>query len=582
MSKKSLSTLKLSAAAAILTAGLGVSGITGEAAFDAPYYNITEDGGSFNGIRYHLADGKEVANAFFCDGTYTYFLQADGTPMKDRLTYHPDGKQVIYFDANGHECFDTFAHVKKSIAGDAVDDLCYFGTYGNLYVNVITYNKEGTAIYYANKYGVMERSGVFEVSSDAVNYSALANGCKYGYANSDGTVKGFYATYEEAAGQTDAGQSNGNHNADQQQGHWEKYATATYQGDGKQTSHQDWEGNSYKTYESDKNGGEYIYEEGTIYYDSNGEQYGYTKKNYRLKDDGTTYLSSVADSRRPETGDWSYQRTSYDENGEEIGTEVQEWSGSDLLKWESNADNKYGVSKTVITCRYENGKLVYSEQSNYYEPSSEYAATAFRIDEKTVNEYELDEKGNVKREVHREISHGKVVSEYYVDCTYITVAGQDVVSRKDNYRIKEDNTAEFYAYTLYTYGDDVDHVKSRNYDVSGVCSHEEESIYSYVNNRRIITRHLEYTISPIVPNNGELLPSSGYDSLYDNNKLVQKNYYGRGEDGNWTLDSYIQYNYNYDFPQNTSQTASFESERHCDGDGTLTAYTVEYWHYVQD
>ena len=198
MSKKSFSTLKLSAAAAILVAGLGVNGITSEAVFDAPYYNITTDGGSFNGSQYVL-NGATVTDSFFCDGTYTYFLQTDGTPMKDRLTYHPDGKQVIYFDENGHECFDTFAHVKKSISGDAVDDLCYFGTTGNLYVNVITYNREGTAIYYANKYGVMERNGVFEVSSEATNYSALANGCKYGYANSDGTVKGFYATYEEAA-----------------------------------------------------------------------------------------------------------------------------------------------------------------------------------------------------------------------------------------------------------------------------------------------------------------------------------------------------------------------------------------------
>ena len=36
MSKKSLSTLKLSAAVAILAAGVGVGGITSEAAFDAP------------------------------------------------------------------------------------------------------------------------------------------------------------------------------------------------------------------------------------------------------------------------------------------------------------------------------------------------------------------------------------------------------------------------------------------------------------------------------------------------------------------------------------------------------------------
>ena len=47
----------------------------------------------------------------------------------------------------------------------------------------------------------MEAGGVFQVDTNAVNYSALANGCYYGYAYSDGSVKGFYATYEEAAAQ---------------------------------------------------------------------------------------------------------------------------------------------------------------------------------------------------------------------------------------------------------------------------------------------------------------------------------------------------------------------------------------------
>ena len=30
-----------------------------------------------------------------------YYFKSDGTPMKDRLTYHPDGEHIIYFDANG-------------------------------------------------------------------------------------------------------------------------------------------------------------------------------------------------------------------------------------------------------------------------------------------------------------------------------------------------------------------------------------------------------------------------------------------------------------------------------------------------
>ena len=171
---------------------------TCKAAFDAPYYNITTNGGTFDGEHYYLPDGTMVKNAFFCDGIYTYFLQADGTPMKDRLTYHPDGIQIIYFDSQGHECFDTFANVKRSIAGEDVDDLCYFGTTGNMYVNVLTYNAEGTKIYYANPYGVMERYGMFKLDTNAANYTALANGKLYGYALSDGSVIGFYNSEAEA------------------------------------------------------------------------------------------------------------------------------------------------------------------------------------------------------------------------------------------------------------------------------------------------------------------------------------------------------------------------------------------------
>lgn len=37
----------------------------------------------------HLySNGHMVINDFVFDGTYTYYAQADGTPMKDRLTYH--------------------------------------------------------------------------------------------------------------------------------------------------------------------------------------------------------------------------------------------------------------------------------------------------------------------------------------------------------------------------------------------------------------------------------------------------------------------------------------------------------------
>ncbi|MBQ9199540.1 MAG: hypothetical protein IJ141_05125 [Lachnospiraceae bacterium] len=160
-----------------------------KAAFVANHYDLTIDGGYWNGIYYEL-NGNIVKNAFFTDGTYTYFLQADGTPMTDRLTYHPDGIHVIYFDSEGHEVFSNFAHVKKSISGDAVDDLCFFDVYGYMYVNFLTFNQDGTALYYANPYGVMECSGWFQFAGDA-GYVAEAYGITEGtwaYAAADGKV----------------------------------------------------------------------------------------------------------------------------------------------------------------------------------------------------------------------------------------------------------------------------------------------------------------------------------------------------------------------------------------------------------
>lgn len=142
-------------------------------------------------IRYVNASGIMVTNQFMCDGTYTYFLQADGSPMKDRLTYHPDGVHVIYFDEYGHEVFSDFAHVKRSIAGEPVDDYCFFDVNGYLYVDVVTYDKAGVELYYANPYGVLERGKWFQFSNtvmcaDGTPWAGAAGG--YGYANPDGTL----------------------------------------------------------------------------------------------------------------------------------------------------------------------------------------------------------------------------------------------------------------------------------------------------------------------------------------------------------------------------------------------------------
>ena len=155
------------------------------------YYNINENGGTWDGTYYTLA-GEIIKDAFFCDGTHTYYLQADGTPMKDRLTYHPDGYHVIYFDADGHEVFSNFANVKRSIAGDPVDDMCFFNVYGYMYVNQLTYDQSGQNLFYINQYGVMERGNHWfqfpECVGDISGYDLFPHGTAYGFATESGAL----------------------------------------------------------------------------------------------------------------------------------------------------------------------------------------------------------------------------------------------------------------------------------------------------------------------------------------------------------------------------------------------------------
>lgn len=132
------------------------------------------DGGKFekdkNGKYHYLLNNEIVKNAFFFDGTYTYYLQNDGTPMKDRLTYHPDGKHVIYFDKDGHEAFDQKEYVSRSITGEPVSDTCYFGTYGYMFVDQTAF--EGDTPYYYNACGVMENDGWFAFADGNLGYAA--------------------------------------------------------------------------------------------------------------------------------------------------------------------------------------------------------------------------------------------------------------------------------------------------------------------------------------------------------------------------------------------------------------------------
>ena len=148
---------------------------------------------------FNRSNGELVVDEFKCDGTYTYYFQYDGTAMKDRLTYHPNGVNVIYFDSEGHEVFSDFAHVKTSIEGKPVDDYCFFDVNGYLYVDVVTYDKAGEKLYYANPYGVLERGKWFQFSdtvmcADGTPWNGAAG--KYGYANADGTLMVNTWTYD--------------------------------------------------------------------------------------------------------------------------------------------------------------------------------------------------------------------------------------------------------------------------------------------------------------------------------------------------------------------------------------------------
>ncbi|MCM1287286.1 MAG: hypothetical protein NC240_03170, partial [Clostridium sp.] len=147
---------------------------------------------------YFDKDGHMVFNDFACaDGVYTYYFQADGTAMRDRLTYHPDGEHVIYFDENGHEVFSDFHHVERSIAGETVDDLCFFDVYGYMYKDVMTYDKDGKELYYVNPYGVIEQGEWFEFSDTCVwAGTTIKVGKGYGYAREDGRLMVNEHTYD--------------------------------------------------------------------------------------------------------------------------------------------------------------------------------------------------------------------------------------------------------------------------------------------------------------------------------------------------------------------------------------------------
>ncbi len=135
----------------------------------ADYYNANTHGGKWQNGAYYLG-GVKMTDIFFSEGEYTYYLQADGTPMKNRLTYHPDGIHLIYLDDKGHELFDQFQYCAD------VGYTCYFDTYGYLYKDVITFSNDKA--YYLDGTGKMKQNEWFKFD----------NGVDIGYAQADGSL----------------------------------------------------------------------------------------------------------------------------------------------------------------------------------------------------------------------------------------------------------------------------------------------------------------------------------------------------------------------------------------------------------
>ena len=136
-----------------------------KAAFEAPHYSLEANGGEWDGT-YYIVNDEIIKNAFFFDGNFTYYLQHDGTPMVDKLTYHPDGEHIIYFDNEGHEVFNAERHITESISGEAVSDYCYFGAEGHMYKDQIAFiYSSHTSAYdqpvYYNVNGVKQNNGQF-------------------------------------------------------------------------------------------------------------------------------------------------------------------------------------------------------------------------------------------------------------------------------------------------------------------------------------------------------------------------------------------------------------------------------------
>ncbi len=187
---------------------------------DPGEYGTGETGDCWDGEHYYLPDGTMARDVFFCDGIHTFYLQFDGTPMKSRLSYHPDGVHIIYFDEFGWEQFNDFAFVEYGIMGETVRDLFFFGTDGYMRFDCLTWGPKESyysleymrghcttvfgqpydysdSIFHITPFGNVQREGLFQYEDGSYGYCHQFWGIPYGIVFSssdivvqeDGTIK---------------------------------------------------------------------------------------------------------------------------------------------------------------------------------------------------------------------------------------------------------------------------------------------------------------------------------------------------------------------------------------------------------
>lgn len=95
------------------------------------------------GYYFYDENGRMVRNSRIEYEGSMYYFKSDGTPMKDRLTYHPDGEHIIYLDANGAMEQQGLFHFANG------RDLGYANADGTLMHSRFSYDPYGRIVFFS-------------------------------------------------------------------------------------------------------------------------------------------------------------------------------------------------------------------------------------------------------------------------------------------------------------------------------------------------------------------------------------------------------------------------------------------------